>query len=174
MQRLRKTKKKGQKMKIALGDRTPETVAVYFEKAQNPKIKAVLPQKAQTLEEALEDYRLTLLPTASSFGKTILADGRYVGDVWCYGIDPSEEPGAMVSFCIFEERLWSKGIGTKALALFLAEIRERYSLRTVGAFSYAENAASIRVLEKNGFTLREEFTEDGRASKYLQMEFTNE
>ena len=41
-------------MDICLGNRTAETVRVYFEKSNQPEIKAVLPQKAQTVEEALE------------------------------------------------------------------------------------------------------------------------
>ena len=42
-------------MKIELRERTEDTVAIYFEKAQDAEIKKFLPQKAQTLEEALED-----------------------------------------------------------------------------------------------------------------------
>lgn len=57
---------------IVLGERTEETVRVYFEKAKQPEIKAMLPQKAQTVEEALEDYKETLLPSATSFGRTII------------------------------------------------------------------------------------------------------
>ena len=53
-------------MNIELGQRTEETVAVYFERAQNAAIRAVLPQRARTLEEALADYRRTLEPGASS------------------------------------------------------------------------------------------------------------
>jgi len=57
---------------IVLGDRTEETVRIYFEQAQKPAIKAMLPQKATTVEEAIADYHETLLPTATSYGKTIL------------------------------------------------------------------------------------------------------
>lgn len=58
-------------MDIKLKERTRETVSIYFKKSQNPKIKAVLPQKAQSLEEALDDYEKTLLPSAASYGETI-------------------------------------------------------------------------------------------------------
>ena len=128
------------------------------------------PQKAQTLEEALRDYEDTLRPDAESFGRTILADGAYVGDVWCYCIDKAEKPNAMLSYCVFETSCWGHGIASEAVALFLAEVRERYDLRTVGAFTYADNGSSIRVLEKNGFSLTEDFFEDGKWSKYFQRE----
>lgn len=155
-------------MKITLGGRTAETVAVYFEKTRSPAIRSALPQKAQTLEEALADFRKTRSPGANSFGRTIHADGQYVGDVWCYCMDPAGDPQAMASYCVFEPELWGRGVATKALGLFLEEIRERFGLERVGAFAFASNTGSIRVLEKNGFRLQESFTEDGVESGYYQ------
>ena len=155
-------------MVITLGERTAETVRIYFEKANRPEIKKVLPQKAKTVEEALADYEKTRLPGATSFGQTIFADGRYVGDIWCYCIDMEDEPNCMVSFCVFELESWSKGIATAALKLFIEAIRAKYGVKTIGAFTYANNRASISVLEKNGFSVMEEFEENGVLSKYLQ------
>ena len=43
-------------MVITLEKRTADSVRTYFEKADRPEIKQVLPQKAKTVEEALEDY----------------------------------------------------------------------------------------------------------------------
>lgn len=154
-----------------MGTRTAETVTIYFEKAQDPQIRKVLPQKARTLEEALADFEKTLLPGAASFGRTILADGHYIGDVWCYCIDPEDEPNCMLSFCIFDTAYWSKGIATAAVRDFLQEISSKFGIRTVGAFAYADNHASLRVLEKNGFALVEEFEEDGIRSGFLQYTY---
>ena len=69
-------------MIIALKERTADSVRTYFEKANRPEIKQVLPQKAKTVEEALADYEESLLPNAASFGQTVYVDGKYVGDVW--------------------------------------------------------------------------------------------
>ena len=157
-------------MKVTLQERTAETVAVYFEKANTPEIRQVLPQKAKTLEEALSDYRQTLLPGATSYGRTIYVGKRYVGDVWCYGIAPMEEPNAMVSYCIFDKACWGQGVATEALMLFMNEICEKFHLKSLGAFTYASNLASIRVLEKNGFRIMEEFAEDGVLSRYYQLD----
>ncbi len=145
-------------MHIQLGNRTAETVSIYFQKANKPEIRAVLPQKARTEKE---------LPTADSYGKIIIADGNYIGDIWCYCMNMHAEPNAMLSFCIFEPAYWAKGIATKAVSLFLEEVREKYALDTIGAFTFAENAGSMRVLEKNGFVVSEEFSEAGRKSNYL-------
>lgn len=153
---------------IALEERTEETVRIYFEKAKQPEIRRMLPQKAQTVEEALEDYKETLLPSATSFGRTIVVDGKYVGDVWCYCIDKEDTPNAMLSYCVFEKNLWNAGVATKGIALFLDLLREKIALETIGAFTYADNIASRKVLEKNGFILEESFVENGRESVYYQ------
>lgn len=161
-------------MKITLHARTAATAAVYFDRAQQPCIRQMLPQKARTLDEALANFARTQLPGATSYGRTIDADGRYVGDVWVYAIDLADTPNAMLSYCIFEPDLWGCGAATAAVGLFLDEVRERFGLHTIGAFTYAQNAASVRVLEKNGFMLVEEFVENGVASRYYQRSLQGE
>ena len=153
-------------MNIQLKERTAETAAVYFQRTRAPAIQRFLPQRARTLEEFLSDFRKTQEPGASSYGRTIYVDGQYAGDVWCYCMDPSGDPQAMVSYCLFQQSLQGRGAATEALRLFLDEIRDRFSLERIGAFTFTENTASIRVLEKNGFRLAESFTEGGRASGY--------
>lgn len=157
-------------MVITLEKRTADSVKIYFEKTNRPEIKQVLPQKAKTVEEALKDYEKTLLTNATSFGQTVYVDGKYVGDVWCYCIDMDDEPNCMVSFCIFEPEYWSKGIATTAVKMFIQNVCAQYNFKTIGAFTFAHNNASIRVLEKNGFAVMEEFEENGVLSKYLQYE----
>lgn len=160
----------GTDMDIILADRTAETAAIYFERTNNETVRKFLPQKAESVEEAVADFHLSQRPGASSFGRTILLDGQYVGDVWCYGIDPAGSPNAMVSYCMFEPDGRGRGVASQALALFLGEIIPEFGLETVGAFTYADNLPSIRVLEKNGFRLAEEFTEDGVSSQYFQLD----
>ena len=155
-------------MKIELRERTAGHVRVYFERTQDEQIERMLPRSVESLEQALANFEATLLPGAASFGRTIYADGRYVGDVWCYCIDCEQSPNAMLSYCIFDKALWGKGAATEAVGLFLQQAVERFSLCSVGAFIFADNKASIRVLEKNGFAVQESFVEDGRESVYLE------
>ncbi|MBQ3503329.1 MAG: GNAT family N-acetyltransferase [Oscillospiraceae bacterium] len=155
---------------ITLKERTANSVSTYFEKANRPEIKQLLPQKAKSIGEALEDYEKTLLPNAASFGQTVYVDDKYVGDVWCYCIDMDDAPNCMLSFCIFELEYWSKGIATSAVNMFIKNICTKYNIKTIGAFTFAHNNASIRVLEKNNFVVMEEFEEDGVLSKYLQYQ----
>ena len=126
-------------MSVSLHSRSAETVAVYFEKAQHPVIRKVLPQKAQTVEDAVADFKHTQLPGATSYGRTIQCDNRYVGDVWCYAIDRTNTPNAMLSYCVFELDAWGRGVATEAVRLFLVEAQKCFDLRSIGAFTYAEN-----------------------------------
>lgn len=154
--------------RIELKPRTKENVITYFHRAQDEEIKRFLPQKAKSVEEAIADYEKTLLPGASSYGESIYADSVYIGDIWAYCI--GDDPDAMLSFCIFDKSVWGKGAATEAARQFIPEIREKYGLKTLGAFTYSDNFASIKVLLKNGFQEMETFVEDGVESKYFQIE----
>ena len=76
--------------------------------------------------------------------RVILADGEPVGSV---NISPWEGADAM-GYWIAREH-WGRGIATRAVGLMLAEFRRRPLFATASA----ANAASVRVLEKHGFTL---------------------
>ncbi len=153
---------------IELKERTEHHVRIYFEKTRDPEIAAMIPQSADTLERALADYRKSQMPGASSYGRTIYFDGMYIGDIWCYCIDEHDTPNAMISYCIFEKSLWNRGAATEALARFSEEIAAKFPLKTIGAFAYCQNTASWKVLEKNGFSQIETFSENGILSAYYQ------
>ena len=161
--------RKKKTMVVELRDRTANTVIAYFQATRDPEVRKYLPQKATTETEALADFEKTQQPEATSYGRTIYVDGNYIGDVWCYCIQ-QDEPNAMVSYCIFDKAYWSKGIATEALRMFLAEIVEKFGLKSVGAFTYSSNESSIKVLLKNGFIDTETFVEDGIESKYFQKD----
>lgn len=156
-------------MDIKLCPRTEECARIYFEKTRDAEIQRFLPMKSQTTQEAVEAFHKSMSPSSTSFGRCICADNAYIGDVWCYCIQ-SERPNAMLSYCVFEKALWGRGAASKAVGLFLSEIREKLGLKSVGAFTFAENTASIRVLEKNGFSVAERFVEEGVESVYLEKE----
>lgn len=63
---------------------------------------------------------------------------------------------------------WKKKF--KKYVLFISRFCTKYNIKTIGAFTFSSNEASIKVLEKNGFSVMEEFEEDGVLSKYLQYE----
>ena len=160
-------------MNITLAERRAAHVSTYWHKTQDEEIKALLPSSAQTEEQALEMYRQSCLPGASSFGRVILADGEYIGDIWCYCIDEQEEKSAMLSYCIFEKEYWGKGIMPEAGRLFLREVFQCYAIEKMGAFTYSANKPSIRVMEKLGFDFVEEWEEEGVFSCYFELKKEN-
>lgn len=104
----------------------------------------------------------------TSYGQTIYYGETYIGDIWCYNMDIEESPNGMLSYCIFDKKFWNKGIATEAVGLFLKELRQNYQMKELGAFLYASNAASRRILEKNGFVKAETIVEDGIESFYYE------
>ncbi|MCI8543860.1 MAG: GNAT family N-acetyltransferase [Lachnospiraceae bacterium] len=155
-------------MKITLTPRTAEHVKIYWKKIQDEEIRKHIPLESLSLEEALGQFEASVQPGANSFGMCIEADGDYVGDAWCYGIDEENEKMAMFSFLIFEKSLWGKGVGSEAARLFCTEALSRYKIRKLGAFTYAENIGSLKALQKAGFFEKERFLEEGRLSVYLE------
>lgn len=151
---------------VELRERTEEHVREYFRRTQDPSIRAMLPMTAETEEQAVEQFRRSICPGAKSCGRTIYADGRYVGDVWIYCIHEEDEPDAMLSCCVFDKSAWGRGVAAAAVRQFLPDMAARYDLHTVGAFTYAKNAGSLRVLQKTGFAVEGRFTEDGVDSCY--------
>ncbi|MEU7726906.1 GNAT family protein [Streptomyces sp. NPDC040724] len=76
--------------------------------------------------------------------RTVLADGVVVGHAAVFG--PPEE--REVTYVIGREH-WGRGIATRALA----ELIRLEDTRPLHAGAVADNAGSIRVLEKCGFTV---------------------
>jgi RimJ/RimL family protein N-acetyltransferase len=74
--------------------------------------------------------------------RTILADGDVVGNAAVYG-----EPGEREVTYWVDRAYWGRGVATAALRGLLAEVPER----PLYARAAADNAGSLRVLEKCGF-----------------------
>jgi RimJ/RimL family protein N-acetyltransferase len=85
-----------------------------------------------------------ILADDSCVTRTILCDGEVAGQVLCFEQFGETE----VSYWIGREQ-WGKGIATRALGEFLLEVTDR----PLFARAAADNVASVRVLEKCGFTI---------------------
>ncbi|WP_327314201.1 GNAT family N-acetyltransferase [Streptomyces sp. NBC_01235] len=79
---------------------------------------------------------------SSAVLRTILADGDVVGSTAVYG-----EPGEREVTYWVDRAYWGRGIATAALRALLSEVPER----PLFARAAADNAGSLRVLEKCGF-----------------------
>ena len=79
--------------------------------------------------------------------KTILYDGHVAGNAVSFVISGEREVGYWIG-----KEYWGLGIATYALRKFLGFLQER----PLYAHAAKDNAASLRVLEKNGFKIRGE------------------
>ena len=64
--------------RIELRNRTEFHVKEYYQRVQDAEIRRMIPLKAQSLEEALNDYYCSISPNSSSYGCTIYVDDIYV------------------------------------------------------------------------------------------------
>lgn len=149
--------------------RTLEHVKIFWKKSQDEEIERLFPFNRGTLSDAIKLYKESLKPGARSFGKVIDINGKYIGDVWCYGIDEDDEKQAFVSIVIFDKTCWGKGIGKHVLKQFCQLVFERYAINKLCAFTYKDNKRSIGALESVGFKKIEEVEEDGVFSCYYEL-----
>lgn len=155
---------------ILLKSRTRAHVKFYWDKTQDKEIQKLFPFSIQSLEESLELFKETLKDNATSYGKVIYFDDKYIGDIWCYCIDETDEKMAMLSIIIFEKELWGKGIAAEATKTFIEDVFSKYKIDKIGAFTYLFNKRSRGLLEKAGFNQIETFVEDGIESVYYEIE----
>jgi RimJ/RimL family protein N-acetyltransferase len=119
-------------------------VPVFFEQMSDPAAARMAAFTPKNLSDptAFEVRWKRLLAKRSVTTRTIELDGVVVGHIACFGSRGERE----ITYWIGRE-YWGRGIGTRALALFLRSLRAD----PLYARAAADNVASIRVLEKAGF-----------------------
>ena len=112
---------------------------VFFEHQRDPETieMAASPTRER---EAFMAHWAKIMGDDTGVARTILFDGNLVS----FERDGEREIGYMLG-----RDYWGKGIATRALSAFLRHV----TMRPLHAHVAKHNVASIRVLEKNGFTL---------------------
>ncbi len=86
-----------------------------------------------------------ILSDETNINRTILCAGQVAGSIACY----EEEAGRPEVTYWLGKPYWGKGIATAALGAFLLQV----TARPMYARAAKDNLASLRVLEKCGFTI---------------------
>lgn len=128
---------------VQLREVTEEDLPIFFEHQNDPVAAAMVPFEPRGLDAFMDHWRNTVLGDERALVRTILFDGQVAGNVASW-VTPE---GRLVGYWVGREH-WGRGVATAALARFVHEVTERPLYATVAA----SNAASIRVLEKCGFT----------------------
>ncbi|MFI9546631.1 GNAT family N-acetyltransferase [Streptomyces sp. NPDC052016] len=129
-------------MHVVLREVHDSDLPVFYRQLNDPealRMAAFTPEDPAD-RNAFEDRWKRIRST--SLVRTILADGDVVGNAAVYG-----EPGEREVTYWVDRAYWGRGVATAALRGLLAEVPER----PLYARAAADNAGSLRVLEKCGF-----------------------
>jgi RimJ/RimL family protein N-acetyltransferase len=115
---------------------------IFFDHQRDPVANRMAAFPARDRQAFTEHWMTKVLGDDTVTKRTILLDDQVVGNIVSF-----ESRGeTQVGYWIGREH-WGKGIASRALSLFLAEV----GTRPLHAHVSKQNVASIRVLEKCGF-----------------------
>lgn len=131
---------------VTLRDVTESDLPIFFEQQQDPSANymAAFTANDPADQDAFMAHWNKTLRDDSITIRTIICDGQVAGNIVCFSQVGEREVGYWLG-----KAYWGRGIATRALALFLDQI----PTRPLYARAAKDNVASIRVLEKCGFTI---------------------
>lgn len=115
---------------------------VLYQHQTEPLAHQMAAFSAYREQAAFEERMLKILGNPSIIVLAIELNGGVVGTVGKWVAETQDE----INYWI-DSAHWGKGIATHAVKLFL----QQYTSRPIHGHTAADNLASIRVLEKNGF-----------------------
>ena len=131
---------------------TPADANALYRLTSNPKVARFMrfgthtdPAEAQALIEQF------CAPGNRAFA-VCPAEGAELCGVFAFKADP-EEPGVYSLSTLSAPEVWNRGMGTVLLARMKIYARDVLRARRLEAYVVDANAASRRVLEKNGFSV---------------------
>ena len=128
---------------VLLRDVIESDLPIFFEQQLDPVATQMADFPARD-REAFMAHWAKILADETNVLKTILFDGQVAGNI----VSWEQSGGREVGYWLGRE-YWGKVIATRALAAFL----ERAKTRPLYAHVVKHNLASLRVLEKCGFTI---------------------
>jgi len=148
---------------VVLRDVETSDLETLFEHQREPAGVQMAAFPSRDREAFFEHWTKNVLPNETGVVRTILFEDRVAGSIVCFERDGL----ALIGYWIGQE-FWGKGIATEALRAFVQIVARR----PLHAYVAKHNVASIRVLEKCGFSIvGEEHAEDD-APEYL-MQFAS-
>jgi RimJ/RimL family protein N-acetyltransferase len=133
---------------IVLRDVEEDDLLIFFEQQLDPEAiyMAAFTHKDPADRDAFAAHWARIMADDKITNKTILVDGRVAGSVASYVEAEFGKPE--VTYWLGKD-YWGKGVATRALSEFVRQVETR----PLYGRAARDNVASIRVLEKCGFTL---------------------
>jgi RimJ/RimL family protein N-acetyltransferase len=129
--------------KIQLRDVEEGDLPLFFEHQRDPIAVAMVAFRSRD-RAAFDQHWAKLLADESLLKKTVVVDGQVAGHIGSWMSEEKREVGYWI-----DRAFWGRGVATEALSAFLC----LEPTRPLYAGVAKHNAASIRVLQKCGFTL---------------------
>ena len=130
---------------VVLRDVEADDLPLFFEHQRDPVAVAMVAFHSRD-RAAFDQHWAKILADETGLIKTVVAEGLVAGNIVSWMSDGKREVGYWI-----DRNFWGRGVATKALAAFL-----RLELnRPLYAAVAKHNLASIRVLQKCGFTVCE-------------------
>ncbi len=133
---------------ISLRDVRESDLPVFFEQQLDPDATRMASFPARSRDEFMAHWAKSLSDNTAIL-KTVVVNGDVAGNIVAW-----EQPGEpKVGYWLGKE-YWGRGIASEALSQFLMHV----TVRPLFARVAKQNIASIRVLQKCGFTMQGEDT----------------
>lgn len=128
---------------VQLRDVTESDLPIFFEQQLDPDANQMAAFPARD-RDAFIAHWAKIFGDETITKKTVLFDGRVAGNIVSF-----EQSGKSLVGYWIGKSYWGKGVATRALSEFLGHVKAR----PLHAHVAKHNLASIRVLEKCGFTI---------------------
>jgi len=143
-----------------LRDVVEADLPVFYDYERDPEASAMAAFPSRSRDAFMAHWARTLA-NDSALTWTIVGDGEVAGNIGCWVADGRR----LVGYWIGQE-FWGRGLATEALA----ELVDIVDARPLYAEVVTTNVASIRVLEKCGFTqVKAHVGEDGIEELVLEL-----
>ncbi|MGH2682237.1 MAG: GNAT family N-acetyltransferase [Actinomycetota bacterium] len=131
-------------MEVLLREVTESDLPVFFQQQRDPDANRMAAFPPRDWDAFIAHWKTKVLGDQTVDKKTILFDGEVAGNIVSFEHSGKREVGYWIG-----REYWGKGIATQALSMFL----DLVTARPLYAGVAKHNVASIRVLEKCGFTI---------------------
>ena len=135
-------------IEVSLREVAEADLPIFFEHQLDAESTRMAAFPSRNREEFMAHWA-TILQNPTGVNRAIVANGEVAGNIVCW----EQEGERRIGYWIGREH-WGQGIASQALSQFLNQIAER----PLAAHVAKHNAASIRVLQKCGFSISGEET----------------